>query len=67
MVPFFTRFFKSLFRFIVLYLFFFKDFFRNFKNGQKKCPNFKNGNKSSNLKIDETINFFSVSGLFEKF
>jgi hypothetical protein len=63
----FTRFFKPLFGFIVLYLFFFKDFFREFKNGQKKCPNFKNENKCSNLKNDETIIFFSVSWLFEKF
>jgi hypothetical protein len=61
MVPFFTRFSKPLFRFIVLYLFFYKDFFGNLKNGQKKCPNFENGNKSSILKIDETIIFFSVS------
>jgi hypothetical protein len=53
-------FFKLLWGFIVLYLYFFKDFFREVKNGQKKCPNFENGNKSSNLKNDETINFFSV-------
>jgi hypothetical protein len=47
-------------------IYFYKDFFRIFKNGQKKCPNFENGNKSSILKIDETINFFSVSQVFEK-
>ena len=44
-------------------IYFFQDFFQNFKNGQKKCPNFKNGNKSSNFKIDETIKIFSVSSL----
>jgi len=40
------RFFKLLREFIVLYIFFYKDFFREVQNGQKKCPNFKNGNTS---------------------
>jgi hypothetical protein len=44
-----------------IFIFFYKDFFGKVKNGQKKCPNFKNGNKSSNLKNVETIKKISVS------
>jgi hypothetical protein len=50
-----------------IFIFFFKDFFGKFKNGQKKCPNFKNGNTSWKKHFDETINFFSVSQVFETF
>ena len=48
-------------------IYFFKDFFQIFKNGQKKCPNFENENKSWKKNFDETIKKINVTEKFTIF